>query len=108
MEPMPRIEIGSCIVGPHFVGAIYVYPELDGPVIASKTDQEFREGTIYYRYPGGSRAISASDFRKLLANRDARTRQQSGESIAKLMALGPRASVVDVAGPTLESISIGT
>ncbi|MCW5688650.1 MAG: ATP-binding protein [Pseudolabrys sp.] len=106
MEPTPRVEIGSFAIDKHTVGAIYVYEEPDGPVIASKTDQEFREGTIYYRYPGESRAIGAAEFRKLLSARDSRIRQQSGATIARLMDLGPRATIVDVGGATPEVTKI--
>jgi hypothetical protein len=106
MEPMPRVEVSSCTIGGALVGAFYVHAEFDGPVIASKTEQELKEGTIYYRYPGESRAIGAAEFRGLLAKRDARIRHQSSEDIARLMELGPRATVVDVGRTTRESSRI--
>jgi Schlafen, AlbA_2 len=106
MEPMPRIETGICVLDQHTVAAIYVHREEDGPVIVSKTEQELREGTIYYRYPGESRAIAAGEFRRMLAERDNRIRQQSAANIAHLMELGARGTVVDMASGTREAIKI--
>jgi hypothetical protein len=91
MEPMPRVETGTCELDGLTVGALYVYKETDGPVIISKTDQELRQGTVYYRYPGESRSIEPAEFRKLLIARDNKIRQESGSSISRLLTLGPRA-----------------
>jgi hypothetical protein len=106
MEPMPRVERGACELDGLTIGALYVHKETDGPVIISKTDQELRQGTVYYRYPGESRAIEPAEFRKLLAARDNKIRQESGSNISRLLNLGPRAAVVDIASTGAEATKI--
>ncbi|NBJ12704.1 AlbA family DNA-binding domain-containing protein [Microvirga arsenatis] len=106
MEPMPRIEVGHCLIDGKFIGAIYVHPEVDGPVIAAKDDENFREGTIYYRYPGESRAVRPAEFRKILNERDRRVRQESLTGISRLMELGSRAAIIDMGEKTSEATKI--
>jgi hypothetical protein len=100
MEPCPKVEFRGCQIADCHIGVMYVFKENDGPVISTKTDQEFREGTIYYRYQGESRAIRPAEFRKILSERDRRQREVDSRSIAQLLALGPRAQVIDIGSNT--------
>lgn len=97
MEPMPRFEIAVHRVGRMRVGVVYVHPVEDWPTIATKTSDSYHEGTVYYRYPGESRAIEAADFRSGLAARDGRARQEARQAVTKALELGPDAGVIDLA-----------
>jgi hypothetical protein len=95
MEPCPRFEIGWAEFGGGLLGAVYVYKESDGPVIATKDDQNFKAGVTYYRYPGESRAIAGADFRRLLAERDRRARHEAGELAKRVIELGADGAMLD-------------
>jgi hypothetical protein len=97
LEPMPGFEFQFVQLGAVRIGALFIHHEPSGPVIASKDEQSLREGTIYYRYPGESRAIRPAEFRKLLEERDRRARLEARHSIDKILDLGGRAAVVSVA-----------
>jgi hypothetical protein len=105
-EPMPRVETRSLEIGGLKVGVFCVHAELDGPIIATRTDEDIKEGAVYYRYPGESRGIGGAEFRRMLADRDRRSREASGTTIAKVLELGSRAAIVDLASdsPTATKI----
>jgi hypothetical protein len=105
MEPLPRFEVGYIDLEEKLVGAIYVYKEVDMPVIGTKDEQNFREGTIYYRYPGESRAIRPAEYRKLLSARDNRIRQENVNAIQRVVELGDRAAVLDLESGKVEGAS---
>ncbi|MEQ1710116.1 MAG: ATP-binding protein [Hyphomicrobium sp.] len=95
MEPCPRFEIGTAEIGGAQLGAVYVHRETDGPVIAIKDEQTFKAGVVYFRYPGESRAISGADFRRLLALRDRRARQEAAELAKRAVELGGDGALLD-------------
>jgi hypothetical protein len=95
MEPCPRIELGTAQLGGALLGALYVHAELEGPVIATKDRDNYKNGVVYYRYPGESRAIAGADFRRLLAARDRRARQEAAELARRVVELGADAALLD-------------
>lgn len=95
MEPCPRFEIGTIELNGARVGAVYVHAEPDSPIIATKDENTFKAGVIYYRYPGESRAISGADFRRILTARDRRARQEAGEMAKRVIELGSDAALLD-------------
>ncbi|HRD74866.1 MAG TPA: ATP-binding protein [Hyphomicrobiaceae bacterium] len=102
MEPCPRFEVGSVELGSAKLGAIYVHPEAEAPVISTKDADSFKAGVVYFRYPGESRAISGPDFRRLLASRDKRARQEAAELARRVVELGSDAALLDLKSGQIE------
>lgn len=96
MEPCPRFELGEVALNGVTMGAVYVHAELDGPVIATRDEDSFKAGVVYYRYPGESRAIHPADFRRMLAARDQRARHEAANLAKKVIELGGDAAVLDL------------
>lgn len=107
MEPMPRFEIGHLRWKDRLVGAIYVYPEPDRPVIATKDVGTYRAGMIYYRYPGESRAIGGAEFRSILAERERKARIDAAETARRVIELGGNGAVLDLQTGKVEGRSAG-
>jgi hypothetical protein len=105
MEPLPRFEITHTQINKMMVGVMFVHPEPDRPVIATKNDQDFKEGTIYYRYPGESRAIRAAEFRRILADRDRQARLEANQSLRKILELGRNAAVLDLESGRIDGVA---
>lgn len=97
LDATPKVDIVFVKLGVAKIAAFYVHKELNGPIIATKTDDGLVEGAIYFRYPGESCGIRAAEFRRLLLERDHRTRQVSRNTIERIFELGPQAAIVDLA-----------
>lgn len=96
MEPCPRYELGTHQLGGATLGAVFIHAEPEAPVIATRDENTFKAGVVYYRYPGESRAIAGPDFRRLLAARDRKARQEAGELARRVIELGGDAALLDL------------
>lgn len=105
MEPVPRFDVGHLSWEGKLVGVLYVHPQTEGPVIATKDVDTYRAGMIYYRYPGESRGIGPSEFRRILAERDKKVRTEAAELARKVVQLGDNAAVVDLSTGKMEGRS---
>jgi len=96
-DPTPSIATTHITVGGNVVGVIYVERHPSGPIIATRNQEELKEGDIYFRYPGQSTRIKYSDLRAILDGRDAAVRVQILPMVERLLSLGPqRAMVADL------------
>ncbi len=102
MEPCPRFEVGVVSLGSATLGAVYVHAEPDAPVLATVDRDNFKAGVVYYRYPGESRAIAGADFRRLLAARDRRARQEAAELARRVVEMGSDAALLDLKSGQIE------
>lgn len=102
MEPCPRFDIGTADLSGAKLGAIYVHAEAEAPVISTKDLDSFKAGVVYYRYSGESRAIAGPDFRRLLAARDRRARQEAAELARRVVELGTDAALLDLKSGQIE------
>lgn len=71
-------------------------------MIATKDRDSFKAGVVYYGYPGESRAIAGPDFRRLLAARDRRARQEAAERARRVVELGSDAALLDLKSGQIE------
>ncbi len=75
------------------VGAIYVEKHDHPPVMAIKNvSTEVREGTIYYRYVGETRAIKPGELRQIIAYREQKAVAEFARSMSKV-AIGSAATL---------------
>lgn len=101
-DPTPRFETITVAVGGLSVGVMYVEQHPSRPVIALRTEQDVKEGEIYFRYPGQSTRVKYSDLRAMLDERDARARVSILPMMQRLLTLGSsRAMVADLEAGTL-------
>lgn len=103
LAPTPRFEVATIQLDGLKVGIIHVDPHSSKPVIASKNEGDVVEGSIYYRYPGETKAISYSDLRAILDERDLLSREAILPMVQRLLELGPgNALVANLADGQLE------
>lgn len=103
LAPTPRFEVGTIQLDALKVGIIHVEPHGSKPVIACKNEGDVVEGSIYYRYPGETKAISYADLRAILDERDLRSREAILPMVQRLLELGPsNALVANLADGQLE------
>ena len=88
-DPTPRISTTAITVGGKSVGVIHVERHPSGPVIATRSEDDIKEGDVYFRYPGQSARIKYSDLRAILDERDSVARAQILPMVERLLALGP-------------------
>ena len=73
LDPVPHVTKSSINLGKKRIGVFYVEKHEHAPVIATKNiAQDVKEGTIYYRYVGETRAIKPGELRQIIANREQR------------------------------------
>ncbi len=96
MDRIPRFEMTTHKVGRLKVGIIYVYQTSEWPVIATKNADKYLKGTIYFRYPGESCAIGASELRSKLAERDTNTRREAAQTVSQVIELGSEAGILNL------------
>jgi hypothetical protein len=73
LDPVPHVTKSSITLGTKRIGVLYVEKHEHAPVIATKNiAQDVKEGTIYYRYVGETRAIKPGELRQIVANREQR------------------------------------
>jgi hypothetical protein len=73
LDPVPHVTKGSITLGKKRIGVLYVEKHEHAPVIAIKNiAKDVKEGTIYYRYVGETRAIKPGELRQIIANREQR------------------------------------
>lgn len=103
LAPTPRFEVGTIQLDTLKVGIIHVEPHGSKPVIACKNEGDVVEGSIYYRYPGETKAISYADLRAILDERDLRSREAILPMVQRILELGPsNALVANLADGQLE------
>jgi hypothetical protein len=68
---VPQVTASVLQVGSHSVGVLHVTKHEHPPIVAIKNiGSEVREGTIYYRYVGETRAIRPGELRRIIAERE--------------------------------------
>jgi Putative DNA-binding domain len=73
LDPVPHVTKSSITFGKKRIGVLYVEKHEHAPVIAIKNiAQDVKEGTIYFRYVGETRAIKPGELRQIIANREQR------------------------------------
>lgn len=73
LDPIPRVTTTMINVGSKSAGVMFVDKHEYAPVVALKNiGNDVREGTIYYRYVGETRAIRPGELRQIIANREQR------------------------------------
>jgi hypothetical protein len=105
MDPAPDFEVSSLNLEGLAVGVIYVQQCAEAPIISMRDTGSYRSGTIYFRYPGESRPIAATDFRRLLERRDQRVRTESVALITKAIEGGINTAVLNLSDGTIETAS---
>jgi hypothetical protein len=103
LEPTPHFRITILELDSLKVGVIHVETHSSKPVIAGKTEGDLKEGFIYYRYPGETRAICYSDLRTILDERVRQSFEEILPMVQRLIELGPQnAMVANLADGQLE------
>lgn len=73
LDPVPRTATATLLLSGKTLGIMHVEKHDGAPVIALKNiGTEVREGTVYYRYAGETRAIKPGELRKIIADREQR------------------------------------
>ena len=73
LDPSPDFERTTIELDGRLVGVIYVAPHRERPMLATKSiNKDFTEGSIYFRYPGESKAIRPGELRSIIADREKR------------------------------------
>jgi hypothetical protein len=73
LDPVPHITKAVVEIGGRAIGVLYVEKHDYAPVVALKNiASDVREGTIYYRYVGETRAIKPGELRQIIAMREQR------------------------------------
>lgn len=71
LDPVPHFRKAIVEVGGKTVGVLYIEKHDHGPVIALKNiGGDVREGTIYFRYVGETRAIKPGEMRQIISLRE--------------------------------------
>lgn len=70
LDPIPIVTKVTFMVADVKIGALYVAKHEQAPVVALKNiANDVKEGTIYYRYVGETRAIKPGELRQIIAFR---------------------------------------
>lgn len=71
LDPVPRTTTTTLLLAGKSIGIMHVEKHDGAPVIALKNiGTEVREGTVYFRYVGETRAIKPGELRKIIADRE--------------------------------------
>lgn len=71
LDPVPHVTKGQIDIVGKIVGILYVERHEHAPVIALKNiGNDVKEGAIYYRYVGETRAIKPGELRQIIARRE--------------------------------------
>ncbi|MDI4236670.1 ATP-binding protein [Bradyrhizobium sp. Arg237L] len=71
LDPIPRISKTAIELGGKSIGIIHVEKHAHAPIMALKNiGNDLKEGTIYYRYVGETRAIKPGELRQIIADRE--------------------------------------
>jgi hypothetical protein len=87
LDPVPQVTHSVLQVGAHSVGVLHIAKHESPPVMALKNIGEaVREGTIYYRYVGETRAIRPGELRRILAERERNAVAEFSRRMARVAA----------------------
>lgn len=83
--PVPTFATFTMEVDGKSVGVIYVEKHHHAPVVALKNvNNEFREGTIYYRYVGETRPIKPGELHRIIAHREQKAVAEFARRMSKV------------------------
>lgn len=87
LDPVPRVIKTMVEIGGTSLGVLYVEKHDHAPVIALKNIAgDVREGAIYFRYVGETRAIKPGELRQIIANREQRAIAEFSRRMARVAA----------------------
>lgn len=93
MDPVPVFSMVQLDFDGKKIGAIHVEKHDHPPVIAIKNvNNQFKEGAIYFRYVGETRAIKPGELRQIIAYREQKAIAEFAQSMAKV-AVGSAATL---------------
>jgi len=73
LDPAPMISKTTLVVNSKKIGVIHVEKHNDAPLVSIKNvGTNFKEGMIYYRYPGETRSIKPGELRRIIQMREQR------------------------------------
>jgi hypothetical protein len=85
LDPVPQVTSSVLEVGGRKIGVLHVAKHGRPPVLATKNiGTELRDGTIYFRYVGETRAIRPGELRYIIAEREQRAVADFSKRIARL------------------------
>jgi hypothetical protein len=85
LDPVPRVSKITIRFSGKSVGVLHVEKHDHAPVIALKNiGNDVREGTIYYRYVGETRAIKPGELRQIIAGREQKAVAEFSKRIARV------------------------
>ncbi|HVA15008.1 MAG TPA: ATP-binding protein, partial [Stellaceae bacterium] len=105
LAPSLRWDMRVLTLGGVEVGAIYVWPAAEKPVVCLKNYDELKAAEIYFRYVGSSSRIMYPELMQMLAERDRRVEQKWMQAVRRIQRIGvDNAAILDprtgkVAGP---------
>jgi hypothetical protein len=105
LAPVPRWDMRILTLGGIEVGAVYVWPAAEKPVVCLKNHDELKAAEIYLRYVGSSTRIKYPELMQMLAERDRRVEQKWMQAVRRIQRIGvDNAAILDprtgkVAGP---------
>jgi len=87
LDPVPQVTASVLQIGNRNVGVLHVAKHDHPPVMAIKNiGTEVKEGTIYYRYVGETRAIRPGELRRIIAEREQKAIAEFSQSMARVAA----------------------
>ncbi|WP_210248915.1 MULTISPECIES: helix-turn-helix domain-containing protein [unclassified Bradyrhizobium] len=87
LDPVPRTTTATLLLSGKTIGIMHVERHDGAPVIALKNiGTEVREGTVYYRYVGETRAIKPGELRKIISDREQRAVAAFSHQMARIAA----------------------
>jgi hypothetical protein len=89
-----QLEKGQFEIGGMTIGALYVYPSKNKPVVCTLDGNDLFSGDIYYRYPGETRRIQAPELEQLLKERDSAAEGRLIHLVAKLAETGAQNAAI--------------
>lgn len=85
LDPVPKVRSSVIAVGGRKIGVLHVSKQETPPVIAIKNiAQDVKEGTIYYRYVGETRAIRPGELRRIIAEREQKAVAEFSRRMARI------------------------
>lgn len=85
LDPVPRISKHQIQIGEKSIGVLHVEKNDHGPVIALKNvGNDLKEGAIYFRYVGETRAIKPGELRKIISQREQRAVSEFAQRMARV------------------------
>jgi len=87
LDPVPHVTKEIIEIGGKTIGILYVEKHDHAPIMALKNiGSDVKEGTIYYRYVGETRAIKPGELRQIIAMREQRAIAEFSQRMTRVAA----------------------